>query len=158
MNIPLQKEVLRKFLYPQFKCITNSGNGNTMYKLWKAFTAIINLFVVLLFNKEITIVHIHTASYSSFKRSSWFVRLGKVMNRKVILHIHGGGFKEYYQTNPEFISKILNSCDCVITLSPKWKEYFKTITSCPMIEVVNNIVPLSTNMDVSKNDGKVHFL
>lgn len=147
-----------KFIYPQFNCITNSGNGNIMYKLWKAFTAIINLFVVLLFNKEITIIHIHTASYSSFKRSSWFVRLGKVMNRKVILHIHGGGFKEYYQTNPEFITKILNSCDCIITLSLKWKEYFRAITSCPMIEVVSNIVSPPIKMNVSKNDGKIHFL
>lgn len=147
-----------RYVFPEFKCITNSGNGNTLYKLWKAVSALIQLFFTLLFNKQIKIVHIHTASYNSFRRSAWFVRLGKAMNRKVILHIHGGGFKDFYQSNPQYISKILNKCDCIITLSPKWKEFFKTITTCPMIEVVNNIIAPPTFLQTKRNDEKLHLL
>lgn len=147
-----------KYVFPEFKCITNSGQGNTIYKLWKAISALIQLFFTLLFNKQIKIVHIHTASYNSFRRSAWFVHLGKAMHRKVILHIHGGGFKEFYQTAPQSISNVLNNCDCIITLSPKWQEYFKTITTCPMIEVVNNIIAPPTFLQTKRNDEKLHLL
>ena len=147
-----------KYVFPKFKCITNSGQGNAIYKLWKAISALIQLFFTLLFSKQIKIVHIHTASYNSFRRSAWFVHLGKAMNRKVILHIHGGGFKDFYQSNPQYISKILNKCDCIITLSPKWKKFFKTITTCPMIEVVNNIIAPPTFLQTKRNDEKLHLL
>lgn len=147
-----------KYIFPEFWCITNSGPGNALYKLWKAVSALIQLMVTLLFHKQIRIVHIHTASYNSFRRSAWFVHLGKAMHRKVILHIHGGGFKEFYQTAPQYISKILNSCDCIITLSTKWKEYFKTISTCPMIEVVDNVIEPPTILDIKQDDNKTHLL
>lgn len=147
-----------KYVFPDFKCITNSGQGNAIYKLWKAISALIQLFFTLLFSKQTKIVHIHTASYNSFHRSAWFVHLGKAMNRKVILHIHGGGFKDFYQTAPQSISNVLNNCDCIITLSPKWQAYFKTISTCPMIEVVDNVITPPTILDVPKNDNKTHLL
>lgn len=147
-----------KYIFPEFKCITNSGHGNAIYKLWKAVSALIQLFFTLLFNKQIKIVHIHTASYNSFRRSAWFVHLGKMMNRKVILHIHGGGFKEFYQTAPQYISTVLNRCDCIITLSQKWQEYFKTISTCPIIEVVDNVIAPPTILNVKKKDNKTHLL
>ena len=147
-----------KYVFPDFKCITNSGQGNAIYKLWKAISALIQLFFTLLFSKQTKIVHIHTASYNSFRRSAWFAHLGKAMHRKVILHIHGGGFKEFYQTAPQSISKVLNSCDCIITLSPKWQAYFKTISTCPMIEVVDNVITPPTILNTPKNDNKTHLL
>lgn len=146
------------FVFSDFKCITNSGYGNTVYKLWKAVSALIQLFFTLLFYKHIKIVHIHTASYNSFRRSAWFVSLGKVMGKKVILHMHGGGFKEFYQTNPQGITAVLNQCDCIITLSQKWQEYFRGITTCPMIEIVDNVIAPPTILNVKKNDRRTHLL
>ncbi len=148
----------KKHVFPEFKCITNSGQGNAIFKLWKAVSALIQLFFTLLFNKQIKIVHIHTASYNSFRRSAWFVRLGKAMNRKVILHIHGGGFKDFYQTTPQYVSKVLNQCDCIIALSPKWQDFFKSISTCPMIEIVDNVIAPPTILDVKKDTDKIHLL
>ena len=80
-------------------------------------------------DRKIKIVHIHTASYNSFKRSAWYVSLANFMRKKVLLHIHGGGFKEYYATNPQWISSVLNKCDGIITLSESWKEFFQGVTT-----------------------------
>ncbi len=148
----------KNHVYTDFQAIVNSGADNNLYKLWKAVSALIKLFCKLIFNHEIRIVHIHTASYNSFKRSAWFVKLAKILGRKVVLHIHGGGFKEYYKTNPRWISSILNKCDAIITLTPSWKQYFQEISTCPLITIIPNIIePPQTNYP-KYNDGKFHLL
>ncbi len=146
------------FVYTVFQVIVNSGDGNSLYKLWKAISALIKLFYKLIFNHEIRIVHIHTASYNSFKRSAWFVKLAKILGRKVVLHIHGGGFKEYYASNPEWITSILNKCDGIIALTPSWKDFFLGVTDGPIVTVIPNIVELPQKCRASYQDNCLHLL
>lgn len=145
------------YVFPQFKCITNSGGKNKWYKLFKVVSSLLHTYFILIFDKNIQIVHIHTASYNSFKRSAWFVKTAKFFKKKVILHIHGGGFKEYYSTKSQWITSVLNKCDVVITLSESWKLFYHDITSCPHIYIVENIVEFPTLQQVAK-DGKIHLL
>ncbi len=154
-------QVLKSYelsIYPIFKHVTNSGEGSRIYKLYKAISALIIMTLKLIFDKRIKIVHIHTASYNSFKRSSWFVRLAKIFRKKAILHIHGGGFKEYYTSNKEYVTNILNKCDCIITLSKSWKIYFEQITNCKQIEIVENIIESPSVLTTLKDPTKIHFL
>ena len=145
------------YIFHDFKCITNSGGTNKWYKLIKAICALLQMSYKLVFDKDIQIVHIHTASYNSFKRSSWFVHVAKFFQKKVILHIHGGGFKEYYSTNPKWITSILDKCDSIITLSESWKQFYHSITSCTHIYIVENIIAPPALQTVIK-DGKFHLL
>lgn len=147
-----------RYVFPLFKCIINSGSGNKLTKLLKAIEAWLQMGVRLLVDRDIRIVHIHTASYNSFKRSAWYVKMGKLMGRKVILHIHGGGFKEYYATNPEWISSILNRCDALITLSESWKGFFQEVTTCANISVLENVVPFPVEKQCNKASAQLHFL
>lgn len=94
-----------------------------MYKFIKCINALIEVFLRLTIQRRIKIVHIHTASWNSFRRSILFIRLAKMMRRKVVVHIHGGGFKEYYASNPEFVRKYLLMANCVIALSESWREF-----------------------------------
>ena len=147
-----------RFVFPIFKTIVNSGGSNKLIRLWKALFGLFKMSVKLAIDKRIKIVHIHTASYNSFRRSAWYITLAKLFRKRVILHIHGGGFKKYYVKDPQWISSILNECDALITLSDSWKEYFKTISTKPDVFVVENIVPKPSVKKISKNDNKFHLL
>lgn len=146
-----------RYVFPLFKCVINSGGTNPIAKAWKAFKGILSIIIKLLCDRKIKIVHIHTASYNSFRRSAIFVKIAKFFHKKVILHIHGGGFREYYATNPQKISSILNSCDCIITLTESWQTFFKQITTCKHIEIIENITSPPQSKAIP-NDSKFHLL
>lgn len=147
-----------RYVFPIFKTIENSGGNNKLYKFGKAIWSLLLMVMKLAVDKKIQIVHIHTASYNSFRRSVWHVKLAKLFKKKVIIHIHGGGFKEYYETNPQWITSNLNCADALITLSDMWKEYFEKVTCYPKIFVVENIVPEPVFKESLKHDDKFHFL
>lgn len=146
----------RRHVYNKFNFIQNSCDGTLIKKGLVVMFAYIKTFFFLLLHKEVKIVHIHTASYNSFKRSSIFVSLSNFMNRKVVLHIHGGGFKEYYHTNPLWIKSVLEKCDALVALTESWKCFYESL-GCTNVKVVSNIIPepLYRNIDA---DGLIHLL
>ncbi len=144
-------------VYSIFNCVTNSGAGGLFFKIWKFSRGLVKMTLMLLFNKKIKLVHIHTASYHSFERSSFFVFLAKWFCRKVVLHIHGGGFKDYYKTNPKTIKKVLQKADCIITLSETWKQFFTEELQLSNVVTVKNIIPKPHITKVEK-DGMLHLL
>ena len=97
-------------------------------------------------------MHIHTASYNSFKRSAWFVKAAKRMGRKVVIHIHGGGFREYYDKEKSFILPILDQCDALITLSPQWKMFFEKVVHHKNVHIVPNVIAYPIVKTVAKTD------
>lgn len=74
------------------------------------------------------------------------------------MHIHGGGFKKYYVTSPQWITAILNKCDGIIVLSLSWKSYYQSITNCSQIFIVENIVAFPVKKHVEKKDNRLHLL
>ncbi|PDP65507.1 glycosyltransferase family 4 protein [Porphyromonas gingivalis] len=144
-------DIYDKYIFKDFHFIANSGGGG-LRNVWKLLSSICLLIKQLLSKREIKIVHIHTASYNSFYRSAIFVLLSKLLGRKVILHIHGGGFKDFYKTNPRLIRKILGTADCLIVLSGSWKHFFESITKKPLIRVVPNPVILPSNEDLDRRE------
>ena len=75
-----------KYVFPVFNCIVNSGGTNNVAKLLKAISGYLLMAIHLTTDSHLRIVHIHTSSYNSFKRSAYFVRLAKAFGRKVVLH------------------------------------------------------------------------
>jgi glycosyltransferase involved in cell wall biosynthesis len=94
---------------------------------------------------KLGVVHVHMASRGSYTRKSKIIRLAKFFGAKTIIHLHGGGFKEFYQSNDgrkKHILDTFNMADKVIVLSSQWLEWVNTIMidktkSC----VVYNAVP-----------------
>lgn len=124
---------------------------------WKLIASLIKLCFVLAFHKNIRIIHIHTASYNSFLRSSLFVSVAKAMGRKVVLHIHGGGFKDYYMKKPRFVRSVLDMADALITLSASWKTFFVDVALHRNVHIVPNIISRPINTRVNR-DGSFHLL
>lgn len=144
-------DIYDKYIFKDFRFIANSGGGG-LRNVWRLLSSICLLIKQLLSKREIKIVHIHTASYNSFYRSAIFVLLSKFLGCKVILHIHGGGFKDFYKTNPRLIRRILEITDCLIVLSRSWKNLFESITKKPLIRVVPNPVVLPSNEDLDHRE------
>ena len=139
-------------IFSDFRCLTNSCDGSFLKKTCKALFSLAKLHCILATNSEIKIVHIHTASYNSFKRSAWFVKAAKRMGRKVVIHIHGGGFREYYDKEKSFIQPILDKCDALITLSPQWKMFFEKVVHNKNVHIVPNVIAYPIVKTVAKTD------
>lgn len=148
------------YIFPEFKCIINSGSKNKIANIFIGLNALIKTIITLIKDRKIKIIHIHTASYNSFWRSSLFINVAKLFNKKVVLHIHGGGFKEFFASSPKKISKALEKCDVLIVLSEYWKRFFSDITKRPCVEIVNNIIPYPSIDNRLKNTKSpiVNFL
>lgn len=97
----------------------------------------------LFFHKEIRIIHLHAASNGSFIRKSIILNLAKMFRRKVILHLHGGGFFYFYKRNiflSRFILSILNQSDLIFCLSADWKKRLNELPIRSTVLILNNPV------------------
>lgn len=118
----------------------------------------------MLFDKDIKIVHLHTAADGSFFRKTLLMALAKCFGKKVILHIHASRFKDFYNesSRKKWILKNLQRADVLIVLSQSWKEWFTSIgVPADRIVILHNITeyPQIENVkDSVKSDRPVHFL
>ena len=144
-------------IFPIFNIIVNSNVKNAITNLLQLLYSLIAITFKLIFCRSIKIVHLHTASYNSFKRSVLFISLTKFFRRKVVIHIHGGGFKEYCEKNKGFVYKNLLKCDTIIALTEYWKEYFNGL-GLENVVIVPNIVDAPVVQNKKYDDGKTHIL
>src|SRR5699024_9008244 len=87
-----------------FKFIsTYDYNKNKLSNIVLYFFSLIKLMSVLLNDKKLKIVHIHTASKGSFFRKYLvFLICRYIYKRKTILHLHGGEFHVFYKNGCRF--------------------------------------------------------
>ena len=146
-----------EYVFSSFNFISNSCEGSRFTKLMIFIYSLVKTVFVLLFCRNIQIVHIHTASYNSFKRSSYYIKLAHFMKRKVVIHMHGGGFTDYYNENKVFVENVFKKCDVVVSLSDEWKSFYSKIPTVKRVVVIENIIPSPCKMNF-EDDGKIHLL
>jgi glycosyltransferase involved in cell wall biosynthesis len=149
--------IYEKYIYEEFRKISDSRSGLKIIKILQFIAAYLKLLFILISSHNIKIVHIHTSSYNSFFRSSYFVKITKFFKRKVILHVHGGEFEIFYNANKTKVKSVIDKCDCIIALSDSWKTFFKNTFPNKYVEVLDNPVEPAQikNLD---SDGLVHIL
>lgn len=81
--------------------------------------------------KESDIIHMHMSERGSCIRKYLIYKIAKKNNKKVITHMHGAEFKEYYDAASDSIKnkilELLKNSDYVLTLGKNWNEYVKSI-------------------------------
>lgn len=146
-----------KIIQP-FNFISTTGGGNKLSNLFILMKSLLKYLYFLQF-KGIEIIHIHSASNLSFSRKSLFVKLGKFFNKKVLLHLHGGLFEEFYHTNPKKITKTCNKADGIITVSKYFEEFVKNNKLNKLVFRLPNGIYLPSQIKREKpNDGSIQFL
>jgi len=109
---------------------------NYLYRLVK-------LFFIIIKNK-IEIVHIHMSTHAGYWQNALFGFVAKKLNRKVVYHMHGAEFKEFYLENKYkiWIREFLRYADIIIVLSKKWEQYYSTLTNTDIVIMENFIEPI----------------
>ena len=88
----------------EMEYLPSMKDGSKWCKLFVALGAYTK-FVCIAWKYDI--VHIHMASDSSFYRKSLFILLTKIYRKKLIVHEHGGNFREfYYESKSKFENEL----------------------------------------------------
>ena len=142
--------------YPTFK------EGSNISKLFVFFKSVLALKWRLLKDKNIKILHAHTAAGTDFKRTAIMVNIAKQSGLKVILHSHASSFKDYYRDSDEkmkrWIREVLNKADILIVLSESWKAYFIGIGIPKEKIVILHNITAYPQVSEKKEDSKVRLL
>ena len=142
------------------KYIETINDNNKISKFFKEIKGLIE-FKKYINNYEI--IHIHMASRRSTFRKGKYIKIAKEKEKKVIIHMHGGGFKDFYEKEcnsikKKKVKKILNSADEMIVLSDEWKEYFQNIVPKERITVIHNGTKIPSDFNKNLNNKSILFL
>lgn len=145
--------------YPTFK------ETNLFVKRGLFFVSYLRMLFRMLFDRNVKIVHLHSAADGSFWRKTKLLGLAKIMRRKVILHIHASRFKAFYDEGDsqkkKWILSNLKKADILICLSESWRQWFESIgVQSNKIEVLHNITAYPQLLENKKplDSRPVHFL
>ena len=114
--------------------------GKYLMKLYDAGRAFTRLLIESL--KPIDIVHIHFSGKMSFYRKLVIFVYVRLRQIKVIVHLHSGGFKSFYNTGPWYRKKLIkymfDHSDAVFVLSSGWSEFVGSLTENRSIHIISN--------------------
>lgn len=139
---------------------TYNGKKSGIREVIFFFRSFFKIVWKLFIDGNIRIVHIHGASRGSFYRKYIVFLCAKVMGKKTIYHIHGGGFYDFYKGAgvllQGMITRLINHSDGVICLSESWYRIYETHFLPKRLDVLPNFVEIPSVNPVK--EGKVIFL
>jgi glycosyltransferase involved in cell wall biosynthesis len=81
--------------------------------------------------KRPDVVHIHFASRASSVRKMLLARLALAQGARVIMHAHGGGYRDYWASlspaSRSAVVRTLARAHCLIVLGENWREFFASL-------------------------------
>lgn len=109
------------------------------------------------------IVHIHGASRGSFYRKYVYFLVSRYLFRKrVVYHIHGGGFKDFYHDASGVVKKMIRhfmgTADAVICVSESWRRCYVEHFHPKHIVAIPNMIEKITTRHYAERQEKVIFL
>ena len=113
------------------------------------------------------VVHVNASSDSSIMRKSFFISAAKRRGKKIIIHQHGGDFKNFFENQislrgRKYLKKIFGMADVLLVLTESWKEYFSNLTDSGKINVLYNAIvtrgQVADNYKGSHDLHKILFL
>lgn len=135
----------------------NKTKLKSLNQLLTFFLCILKLlFNIFIFN--VGLVHIHMASRGSYTRKSILIRIAHFFKVKIIIHLHGAEFKDFYNTEcsnakKEHIQNTFNMADKVIVLSTQWLDWLNTILNDESKGVIiYNAVPVLPIQRVERSE------
>lgn len=112
----------------------------------RAFAAGLGRFTRLLVTRRPTLVHLHSGKMGSFARKSSLLWLAKAARVPVVLHVHAGMFRVFYDRMPApgrwYIRRTLAAADTVVALGGGWSERLREIEPSARLISVPNGIPI----------------
>ncbi|MCM3630339.1 glycosyltransferase family 4 protein [Paenibacillus glycanilyticus] len=150
-----------KFDNVKIKYVATHIESNKINKALFFMKSIIIIMFLVAFTK-ISLIHIHMSERGSFKRKNIIFRIGKLFRKKIILHMHGAEFEEYYYNcNPTVqykIRRLLRETDYIIALGERWKDIIKKIELKSNVEILRNAVDIPDRVNEIQNLNNINVL
>ena len=124
--------------------LTTHAEGSASIKIFSAVYALYR-FTMLLMQRRVALLHVHSAQHTSFWRKSIFVLVAFAAGGPVIFHLHGCEFMKFYnegcgRIGKRFIRYILAKSSIVIALSTQWVQNIERISRKAHVVCVYNSV------------------
>src|SRR5713226_9247387 len=137
-------------------------DGGAVRKLLTAVKALLKVAFLLAKHRRV-VMHVHCASRASFWRKSIFMTIAMLAKYPVILHLHGGGFARFYDTEcgkvrRRIIRFFLERATRVIVLSERWRAWITTVAGNRRVVCVSNPVAAVEERPLSPRRNIVLFL
>lgn len=129
----------------QFNFIATHNDRSKLGNIIFFIFSLIKINTFFIFNRNIKIVHLHSASKGSFIRKSIIVLIAKMHMKKIVFHMHGGQFKEFYSQltwTKNIIKWVLRNVDVFICLTDEWKTFFQDNLNLEHVFVLGNPVKI----------------
>lgn len=102
------------------------------------------------------VIHIHMSYKGSFYRKYYVAKICKKYGKRIIIHLHGSEFKDfYYQGNlktKKQIKELFTIADYTIVLGESWKHFIEKIAPESRIIVINNAIRIPDIAKKKEND------
>lgn len=103
-------------------------------------------YVWLLVTRRPALVHLHSGKMGSFARKAILLWVARVLRVPVVLHIHAGMFRVFYDAMPAagrwFIRRTLAAASTVVALGGGWTERLREIAPTARLVSVPNGIPI----------------
>lgn len=137
------------------------SDSNKLTKLKDAIYACVKLLSKAL--KDIDLVHIHLAGNMSFYRKLVIFMLAKLLSAKLIVHLHGSVFKDFYNSGGVVRKKLIrfmfSKADAMIVLSEGWKTFVSSISTNKSIYILyNGASTQKFHLSVKKDENEIKIL
>jgi glycosyltransferase involved in cell wall biosynthesis len=92
---------------------------------------------------------VHGASRASFWRKAPFMAVALLLRWPVVFHLHGGGFREFYErecgpARRALVRFFLDRAECLVAVSASWEAWLRANFRARRVECVPNAVSLAT--------------
>ncbi len=119
-----------------------------------------------IFTEKIDVIHIHFSERGSTLRKAIIIWISLLFRQSIVLHAHGGSYREFYAGLPSILQKILvltfRKCSRIIVLSQSWQDYYHStfdIDRSQLIVLYNpTIVPTEIPNRLGRKQLKFVFL
>jgi len=143
------------------KYVSTHQSKKNNSKILSFILVILRITGTLLLDRDIKILHIHSAANGSFARKSIIGIISKLYGKKVVFHIHSGSFDQFYEKAGRFkvfIKFFLQKMDCVVCLSDQWYTFYTQNLGLDKVIIVGNPVELNPVVTTYKNSGVLNLL
>lgn len=141
---------------------TNGGRG-ALGKAWTALRAWGQCAAAMLLG-QVSLVHVHTSSYSSFWRKTPVLACALLTGRPLLVSLHGGAFREFYaQRGPmgrAWIRLVMRRARRFVVLTESWRRWVMQVEPRAQACVIPNTVALPRReaRAVAEGRGPLLFL
>jgi glycosyltransferase involved in cell wall biosynthesis len=129
--------------------LATHADGSWLNKILVLSVSVFSFLKTAIFS-TVEITHIHSASRASFYRKAIFIAMAKIFCIKVVFHLHGGEFRQFYEDESsrmqrQFIAGLLGRCDAIIVLSSQMKQWMAQLLPEDRIHVIHNTLPIKSD-------------